>query len=98
MAIKPENDEIFVCDCNALEHIIRFQYWDSKYDNEENIIYVAYHLQSDSLWERIKTAIKHILGHRSKYGDFGELLLNEDDAKRLAKFLTTFIVQCHTQK
>lgn len=93
--ITIKHDEFFVCDCHSIEHIIHFQYRDN---DDTNLIYVAYHLQSDSLWERIKTAIKHILGHRSKYGDFGELLLNEDDAKRLAEFLTAFIVQCYAQK
>jgi hypothetical protein len=52
-----------------------------KYDDDpdwENV-YISYHLQSHTLWERIKTAFNHILGKKSRYGDFGEIILGSDD-------------------
>lgn len=69
-------NDLILCECHCDEHQMTF-----KYDSEpewENI-YISYYLQSNTLWNRIETAIRHIFGHRSRYGDFGEIILEPDD-------------------
>ena len=34
-------------------------------------------------FKRLINGIKYIFGHRSKYGDFQEIIINPDDADRL---------------
>ena len=68
--------DVILCECQCDEHQIIF-----KYDTDPDLenVYISYHLQSDTLWERIKTAFNHILGKKSRYGDFGELVLDSED-------------------
>ena len=68
--------DIILCECNCDEHQIIFKYDDDK--DWENI-YISYHLQSNHFWERLKSGIKHIFGYKSRYGNFGELILEPDD-------------------
>jgi len=68
--------DVILCECQCDEHQIIFKY-DTDPDWEN--VYISYHLQSDTLWERIKTAFNHILGKKSRYGDFGELVLDSED-------------------
>lgn len=71
------------CMCAHPEHTMILRKW-----NEEKEIYVAYHLNVDyKLTRRIVDAVLHIFGKRSKYGNFGEVILNEEGAKKLAEFL-----------
>lgn len=70
-------DELILCDCHCPEHQMIFQYDD---DPNWESVFVTFHLQNQTFWGRIKSAVKHIFGFKSKYGDFGEIVLQADDA------------------
>ena len=76
--MNKEINELFMCQCGSVEHTVIAQYWP-----DENDVYLSIHLAPLSFWERVKNGIKYIFGHRSKYGDFQEIIINPDDADRL---------------
>lgn len=85
-------NELILCDCHCPEHQMIMSYNKEVFDidDKENIwycenVYVHYHLQGHSFWERLKNGINHILGKKSRYGDFGEIVLDADD-DTIAKF------------
>lgn len=76
------------CDCNEIDHQIELSWW-PKYKNEEEL-YIHYHLQSEPFWKRVVGAVKYIFGYKSKYGNFGEIVLNKKDVTRLRKALQEY--------
>lgn len=72
--------EFFICQCNSPEHQLIFTYFSDEIGGD---VYVLVHLKPDSLWERIKNAIKYIFGYKSKYGDFDEFIFKKEDANKL---------------
>jgi hypothetical protein len=55
-------------------------------------VFIHYHLESRGFKERLKSAWNHIRGKKSKYGDYGELILepsktNINALKRIVKSL-----------
>lgn len=74
--------ELFVCDCGDLEH----QFVISKFP-DENEIYISVHLSNLTFWKRLIIAVKYIFGKKSIYGSFEEIILNQEEKKRLIKIL-----------
>ena len=72
--------KFFICQCNSAEHQLIFSYFT---DDKFGDVYVTVHLVPDTLWKRIRNAIKYIFGHRSKYGDFDEFIFKKEDANKL---------------
>lgn len=70
------NKEIIICECNNDEHQIII-----KYDDDPNWkeVYISYHLQNLTFWNRLCYIINYLLGYKSKFGAFGELILKPDD-------------------
>src|SRR5574343_241568 len=83
-----DNVKIVFCDCKSPEHLIIMEDWEN-----EPYISVSYSLLPGNIFRRYIQAIKHILGFRSRYGDFGELLINVDEAKDLIVFLQNFVAR-----
>lgn len=78
--IKPE---LLICECNSTEHqLIFLPYEDKEHGNE---VYVHVHLVSQPFWKRLRHGIKYIFGHKSRFGDFDEILLTKNHAKQLLK-------------
>ena len=77
---KDEHRELLLCECSSPEHQILFTWWD-----DDDRVYMTVHLPKQSLWRRIKDGIRYIFGHRSKYGDFDEVVLNPDDWAKMQK-------------
>lgn len=75
-------NELFLCECNSIEHQLTFSY-----DEEECEVFVSIHLVPDTFWKRVKNGIKYIFGHRSIYGDFDEFILKRKDADRLQEIV-----------
>lgn len=76
-------NELVLCSCNNTEHQLLFLgYEDSEIGNE---VYIHIHLPTQSFWKRLKHGIKYILGYKSRYGDFDEIVLNKDHAKQFSK-------------
>lgn len=69
-------NDLILCECHCDEHQMIFKYDD---DPDWENVYISYYLQSDTLWGKIKTAVKHIFGYKTRYGDFGEIILGSDD-------------------
>lgn len=53
--------EFFICQCNSPERQLIFTYFSDEIGGD---VYVLVHLKPDSLWERIKNAIKYIFGYK----------------------------------
>lgn len=80
-----EHKELFVCNCSSYEHQLIFSSCD---DADYPEMFVSVHLAAGhTLRERIVAAVKYIFGHRSRYGDFDEVLLSPEDCRRLARIL-----------
>lgn len=84
--------ELIVCDCGDIDHqMVLFHYKDE--DFMEEYIIVNIHLaDSLSLWERIKYALLYIVGKRSIYGAFGEILLTHKQVEELKLICDKFLV------
>lgn len=78
------NDRIIlVCDCSSLEHQVCF--W---YDGEDKELYCTIHLTHyDSIFKRIRTAVKYIFGHKSRFGEWDETYFNDKELTKLRKYL-----------
>lgn len=74
------NIETLLCQCGSEEHQIQFVWLD---DDKE--IYVYIHLAPHGFLKRLVNGIKYIFGHRSKYGDFEEIILRPNDATKISK-------------
>jgi hypothetical protein len=45
------------------------------------------HLAPLGFWDRVVNGLKYIFGHRSKYGDFDDMILKKEDAWKLEKIV-----------
>ena len=78
-------NELFICQCDNVEHQLIFSYFDDLDDGE---VYVSIHLNpKHGIFKRIKYAIKYIFGYRSKYGDFDEFIFKNEDVHKLEKIV-----------
>ena len=88
--LSNRHEEYFRCSCGTHEHMFIIN-WDDDWDKEDYEwceVWISYHLQHGSPWHRrVIQAIKHIFGHKSRYGDFGNIGLDRDTIKRLIKTL-----------
>ena len=69
--------EFFVCKCNDPQHQFIIQTIDFENDPA---VYISVLLTPVGFFKRLINGIKYIFGHRSKYGDFQEIIINPDDA------------------
>lgn len=58
-------NELFICQCNNVEHQLIFSYFSNDEDRD-----VSVHLSPDSFWKRIWNSIKYIFGYRCMFGHF----------------------------
>lgn len=73
----------FDCSCMSLEHTLRFVF-----DTEDHFLYAEVYLnRSHGFFGRVWRAIKYVFGYKSKYGEFGEWILDERDCDRLIALL-----------
>ncbi len=72
--------ELFVCQCNDPQHQFIIQTID--FDNNPGI-FISVLLAPIGFCKRLINGIKYIFGHRCRYGDFQEIIINPDDADRL---------------
>lgn len=82
--------ELFVCECEDVNHQFIITYFDDDVFNNE--ICIEIHLSDVGLWNRIKYAFHYVLGKRSRYssGAFGEVLLNKEDTAKLIGTLQNY--------
>ena len=79
--MKPENEFLMVCDCGSLEHQVVF-----RWNVDDNEVYMHVHLfDYKRFFRRLWHGLKYAFGHRSKYGEFNEVILRKEDADNLQK-------------
>jgi len=64
---------LFVCRCHSIEHSFVIS-------ADEEDLFIEVHLASAPFWSRVKNAIGYILGRKSKWGDYEEILLSPEQA------------------
>ncbi len=74
---SPGDWKFLVCDCGDISHQLAIQ----KMDSGEVIVSV--HLTQFPFWKRLWNGIRYIFGHRSRYGDFEEVILNKNHASAM---------------
>lgn len=70
-----ENQELLICECHNIEHQIFIEY-----DKIDNVAYFEYHLAPLPFFKRLWHAIQYICGKRSRYGEFGEIIIGDSYA------------------
>ena len=80
------------CECGVPEHLMILYYFPDELEDRSRELYIAYHLAPyQNVLRRIWTAIRYVLGHRSRYGEFGEMLILPKQAQRLCDFIQSFL-------
>ena len=64
---------LYTCKCFNLEHSLFVC-------ADEEDLFVEIHLAPLPFWRRVGNAVRYILGRRSPYGDFEEIILGPEDA------------------
>jgi hypothetical protein len=64
---------LFICPCGSIEHSFVVS-------ADENDAFLEIHLSPLPLWNRLRNAVGYLLGRRSQWGDFEEILLTPEMA------------------
>lgn len=77
--------EYIMCTCNHSDHM--FILVKDEYDGEYIDLSLTVHLSPIPFLKRIKNAFLYVLGKRSRYGDFDEIILNRESVLKIQSFL-----------
>lgn len=78
--------EYMECRCMSTEHLIKFYL-----DTDEADICLDVHLATRLPWyRRFWRGITYTLGYKSKYGDFDNMIMKEEDINRLIDLLAYY--------
>lgn len=78
-----EQRETFICECHSLEH--QYSFW---YDEEDNQLYFEPHLYQGGNWfKRFWGRVKYLVGNKSRYGAFDEVIIKPEDAFKIVEYL-----------
>lgn len=72
---------LYTCRCFNVEHTFFVC-------ADEEDLFIEVHLSPLPFWKRLGNAIRYVLGRRSPYGDFDEIILGPNDALDLGDRLT----------
>lgn len=90
-SLAERQEILFTCDCGDINHQFVMVY-DKHEGEEEREVFVEIKLNPLPFWKRLVHGIKYIFGYKSRFGDFGEVILNGEHAEKLmrvAKILKT---------
>ena len=73
---------VIKCSCYSPEHCILVTF-----NQEEKEVYFNYFLETQKWYKRILIGIKYIFGFRSKFGHFGEIIIDEKNIKVFEKII-----------
>lgn len=82
--------QVIDCACHSSEHIILFTK-DSDFEDNYKCVYMHYFLQDTVWYKRVWLGIKYIFGFKSRYGHFGEFIIDEnniDKFKEIVEFIS----------
>jgi len=74
---------LYVCRCYSLKHMFVVS-------GDEEDLFIEVHLNPLPLWNRVKNALGYLIGRRSEYGDFEEILLSPEMAMELGDQIVTW--------
>lgn len=74
-------NELIICECHSTEHTIIMSYFEE--DVDFPVVYTSIHLSKLPLLQRIKYAIKYVLGYQCRYGAFEEILIGKKEVDKL---------------
>ena len=73
---------IICCGCGSVEHNLIY-----RPDRDEKEVWLYYSLNKEVWYKRIWLGIKYIFGFQSKYGMYGEMLVNEANVGEFEKIV-----------
>ena len=78
-------NKIIVCECGDVAHQLVLSWFKPQnpmdYDSDE-YVYLSVHLNKLPFWKRLKVAIQYLFGKQSKYGAFGEVIIDSSEYKK----------------
>jgi len=75
--------EYMECACGSTEHLMKFHI-----DLDDGDLCLDVHLANWLPWyKRLYRAIKYLFGYKSKYGDFDNIIMKDEDVDRLLELL-----------
>lgn len=77
--------DLFTCTCGDIAHQFVVQYDPDPDWND--CIYFHVHLNNLPFWQRVRYALLYILGRRSKYGAFEEIIMDKQKANEFVGLL-----------
>ena len=85
--------DFYLCTCESPEHqfiVDGFidELGDKKY---KEVTITPYLFKYQSIFSRTIAAIKYVFGHRTKYGHWDSICLNEEQARRLVNSINKFL-------
>lgn len=78
-----ERNILFLCSCGDVADQILMNYWTDYENDSYPCVYASFHLNTLPFFKRLWLGIKYIFGYRSKYGDFGEVILKPSDYTKM---------------
>jgi len=73
------------CDCGWNEHIAILTYWDAPE------MYLQFYLVAGRWWQRLWVAVRYVLGYKSQFGAWDEIVLGREAVREMASFLDDFL-------
>jgi hypothetical protein len=78
-----EKPEVFFCHCYSPEHQFIFHYFE-----DDNELILEVHLTTyKNFFKRLWAGLKYAFGHRSRYGEFDEIVINPNDKERFLNII-----------
>ena len=74
------------CECHSFEHQFTLMY------DDEGYFYLVTHLSAHGFFHRLKVALRFVLGYRSRYGDWDEVIVGYREVKRIRDFVEGYLV------
>ena len=85
-------NKFVLCNCGSPEHQFILSYDPDETNPQDQILYLQVHLVTwEGFFRRLWTSLKYALGHRSRYGEFDEVLVNRTQAEEIQGFITEYL-------
>lgn len=77
------------CRCSSQEHVVRFSL--EEWHNNQPELYATIHLSDQQpFWKRLISGLKYICGHRCRYGNWDEIILDPHQIPELQNLLQEY--------
>ena len=83
MKMNKDEHKIVICGCGDSSHHLIFTL-----DSDDKEVWLHYQLELRVWYKRLWIGIKYIFGYQSRFGAYGELLINETNVDEFEKIVT----------